>query len=71
LPAAFVVTALLGALAQFFDLAPLLRAVWNLEPTTQENVRAYSNAVVEMFLEGASVRIDEDFDLTDPENVDD
>jgi AcrR family transcriptional regulator len=71
LPAAFVVTALLGALAQFFDLAPLLRAVWAIEPTTQENVRAYSNAVVEMFLEGASVRIDEDFDTTDPENVGD
>jgi AcrR family transcriptional regulator len=71
LPPAFVVTALLGALAQFFDLAPLVREVWGIEPTTQENVRAYANSVVEMFLEGASVRIDEDFDTSDAENVGD
>jgi AcrR family transcriptional regulator len=70
-PVAFVVTALIGALAQFFDLAPLVREVWGIEPSSEENVRAYSNAVVEMFLEGASVRIDEDFDTSDAENVGD
>lgn len=60
IPVPFMVTALLGGLAQFFDLAPLIREVWKIEPNSPENQRAYANAIIEMFLEGASIRIDEE-----------
>jgi TetR/AcrR family transcriptional regulator len=67
IPVPFMVTALLGGLAQFFDLAPLIREVWKIEPNSPENQRAYANAIIEMFLEGASIRIDEeDADATPP-----
>ena len=59
-----VALALVGALAQFFDLAPLIRASWGIEPNSPEHIRGYANAMVEMFLEGASVRLDEDGDPT-------
>jgi len=64
IPVAYMVTALIGALAQFFDLAPLIRASWGIEPNSPEHIRGYANAMVEMFLEGASVRLDEDGDPT-------
>jgi len=64
IPVPYMVTALIGALAQFFDLAPLIRAAWGIEPTSPEHIRGYANAMVEMFLEGASVRLDEDGDPT-------
>lgn len=59
IPAPFMVTALIGGLAQFFDLAPLIRAVWGIDPNVPDNQRGYANAIIEMFLEGASVRLDE------------
>jgi len=64
IPVAYMVTALIGALAQFFDLAPLVRAAWGIEPSSPEHVRGYANAMVEMFLEGASVRLDQEGDPT-------
>jgi AcrR family transcriptional regulator len=67
IPVAYMVTALIGALAQFFDLAPMIREVWGIEPNSPEHVRGYANAMIEMFLEGASVRLDEDGDPTEGE----
>jgi TetR/AcrR family transcriptional regulator len=65
IPVAYMVTALIGALAQFFDLAPLIRVAWGIEPNSPEHIRGYANAMVEMFLEGASVRLEQDGDPTE------
>jgi TetR/AcrR family transcriptional regulator len=62
IPVAYMVTALIGALAQFFDLAPLIRATWGIEPNSPEHIRGYANAMVEMFLEGVSVGLEEEDD---------
>jgi TetR/AcrR family transcriptional regulator len=64
IPVPYMVTALIGSLAQFFDLAPLIRQVWGIEPNEPENQRGYANAIIEMFLEGASVKLDSDGDFT-------
>ncbi len=63
IPTHFVISAFLGASEYFFDLAPLIREVYGIDPRSPENQKAYGDAMVEMFLEGATARgEDEDAD---------
>ena len=60
IPTPFVMTALLGASQQFFDLAPLVSEVYGIDARDPDNVRDFGDAVVQIFLEGASARDDDD-----------
>lgn len=60
IPTPYVMTALLGASQQFFDLAPLVREVYGIDARDPEHVRQFGDAVVQIFIEGASARDDDD-----------
>ena len=60
IPTPFVMSAFLGGAQYFFDLAPLMSKVYDIKPKDGANQMAYANAIVEMFLEGASARGDEE-----------
>lgn len=52
IPNPFILFGFLGACQHFFDLAPLVREVFGVEPRDTDVARAYSNALIEIFLEG-------------------
>ncbi len=60
LPNAFMVCALLGACQHFFDVAPLVRELFGVDPRAADTAHAYGDAIVELFLEGAATRRAED-----------
>ena len=60
IPTPFVMTALLGASQQFFDLAPLVKEVYGIDPRDPDTAKEFGDAVVQIFLEGASTRDDDD-----------
>jgi len=59
IPNAFMLFSLLGAVNLFFDLSPLAREVYGIDPRSPEIAKAYANAMMEQFLEGVSVRADD------------
>jgi len=58
IPNAFLLFALLGACNLFFDLAPMAREVYGIAPRSPQVSKAYANAMMEQFLEGAALRRD-------------
>jgi AcrR family transcriptional regulator len=71
IPTPYVMTALLGASQQFFDLAPLVQEVYGIDSRDPEHVRDFGDAVVQIFLEGASARDDDDPDALEDDPEDD
>jgi AcrR family transcriptional regulator len=55
-PNAFLFSALAGACQHFFNLAPMVREVFGIDPHSSDTARAYANAIIEVFLEGAATR---------------
>jgi len=60
IPNAFLVFSFLGACYQLFDVAALVRELYGFDPREQENVRAFANALIEVFLAGVSLEEGED-----------
>ena len=56
IPNAYILVAFLGALQNFFDMAPLVRELFGIDTRTPETSRDYANALIEIFLEGAATR---------------
>jgi AcrR family transcriptional regulator len=56
IPNAYILLAFLGALQNFFDMAPLVRELFGIDARSPEVARDYANTLIEMFLEGAATR---------------
>jgi TetR/AcrR family transcriptional regulator len=56
IPNVYMLFSLLGSLQHFFDVAPMVREIFDVEPRAPETAKAYANALMELFLEGASTR---------------
>jgi len=56
IPNVFMLFCLLGSCQHFFDVAPMVREVFGIEPRADDTAKAYANALMELFLEGASTR---------------
>ena len=56
IPNAYILFAFLGALQNFFDMAPLVRELFGIDARSPETARDYANALIEIFLEGAATR---------------
>jgi AcrR family transcriptional regulator len=54
IPNSFILMAFLGALQNFFDVAPLAKEVFGVNARSRDTAREYANALIEIFLEGAS-----------------
>lgn len=54
IPNSFILMAFLGALQNFFDVAPLAKEVFGINARSRDTAREYANALIEIFLEGAS-----------------
>jgi len=67
IPNAYILFAFLGALQNFFDMAPLVRELFGIDARAPEVARDYANALIEIFLEGAAT--DSAFEEPEPEAV--
>lgn len=54
IPTPFALFAFFGAAQQFFDLAPLVEALYGLEARDPKIAREYTNSLIEIFLTGAT-----------------
>jgi len=54
IPNPFILFGFLGACQHFFDLAPLVKEVFDVDARDEEVSRSYANAMIEIFLEGAA-----------------
>ena len=62
IPNAFILFTFLGACYQLFDLAPLVREIYEFDPREEQQVRRFANALIEIFLAGISREEDEEDD---------
>ena len=56
IPNAYILFAFLGALQNFFDMAPLVRELFGIDARSSQTAHDYANALIEIFLEGAATR---------------
>jgi len=56
IPNAYILFAFLGALQNFFDMAPLVRELFGIDARSNQTAHDYANALIEIFLEGAATR---------------
>jgi AcrR family transcriptional regulator len=54
IPNAFLLFVFFGAAQQFFDLAPLVKELYGIDARSPEASRAYTNALLEIMLTGAT-----------------
>jgi len=54
IPSPYVLFAFFGAAQQFFDLAPLVRELYGIDPRDSTVAHEYTSALIEIFLTGAT-----------------
>ena len=55
IPNAYILLAFLGALQNFFDMAPLVRELFGIDARSPDVARDYANTLIEIFLEAGAV----------------